>query len=126
VLIVSELEKENKDLRKEIDKLKKDTKDTGSAKPESTSSTTVKPVEDESVKQRLMELETALSEARQQLKEKETQLEAAEDGMPVGESSGMSFTAILIALILGLGIGSVLMYIYFDKRISQRFAGMKV
>lgn len=126
ILIVSEMEKENKALRKEIDKLKKNGTTNQTSKPESKSESTEKPLEDESVKQRLMEIETALTEARKQLKEKEAQLEAVEDSMPVGESSGISFTAILIALLLGLGIGGVLMYIYFDNRISQRFAGMKV
>lgn len=126
VLIVSELEKENKALRKEIDKLKTTSASPSSTKVETKTVTSEKPVEDESVKQRLMELETALSEASKQLQEKEAQLEAAKDGLPVVESSGISFTAILIALLLGLGIGGVLMYIYFDNRISQRFAGMKV
>jgi Tfp pilus assembly protein FimV len=126
VLIVTELEQENKALRKEIDKLKNNGTTTQTSKPESKTDASEKPLEDESVKQRLMEIETALTEARKQLQEKEAQLEAVEDSMPVGESSGISFTAILIALLLGLGIGGALMYIYFDNRISQRFAGMKV
>jgi SH3 domain protein len=123
ILVVADLKKENKALRKEIDAIKKD----GVATKTETKTVVVeKIVSDDAVKQRVMDLEASLEEARNQLAEKEAQLEEAQPGLVSTEGTGISFIVVLIALLLGLGIGAVFMYVYFDKRISQRFAGLKV
>ena len=123
ILVVADLKKENKALRKEIDSIKKG----GVATKTETKTVVVeKIVSDDAVKQRVMDLETSLEEARNQLAEKEALLEEAQPGITSSETTGMSFIVVLIALLLGLGIGAVLMYVYFDKRISERFAGLKV
>jgi SH3 domain protein len=123
ILVVDELKRENGALRNEIEKLKAD----GVATKAETKTVAVEePGNDDVVKQRLMELETSLDEARNQLAEKESELEDARAGLPLAQDASLPIIASLIALFLGLAIGSVLVYMYFEKRINQRFAGLRV
>lgn len=120
ILIVKELKTENKELRKEIEKLKKTT---------NKDQVTEKIVEvqvDPEQKQRLLDLEMALEEAKKQLEEQEIQLTEKESTTVYTEKEGISVKFFLITLLAGLMTGGGFMFYYFQQRMRKRFAGMKV
>lgn len=121
ILVVKEIKNENAKLRKELDAIKKGKKIT----PEKI----VEIKSDPAQKQRIIELEMALDEAKKQLAERPEQTEQAEEVRVVKVESGperLSLKMLLIALGAGLLTGAGLMFYYFNKRMRKRFAGMRV
>jgi len=118
ILLVDELKQENKSLQEQISQLKKGKNKT----PEKI----VEVKSDPQQKQRIMELELALDEARKQLSEQEDNIDVIE---PVSEPvtiEGFSAKQLLIAMFTGMIVGGVLMLYYFRQRMRKRFAGLRV
>jgi len=120
ILMVEELETENKELRKEIEKLKK------SSNKAQITEKIVEVQPDPDQKQRLMDLEIALEEAKKQLEEQEIQLAEKGSVTEYTQKQGTSFKLVLMALVAGLMTGAGFIFYYFQKRMRKRFAGMKV
>jgi SH3 domain protein len=120
ILMVKELETENKELRKEIEKLKK-----ASGKTQ-IKEKIVEVEADPEQKQRLLELEMALEEAKKQLEEQEIQLAEQGSVSEYTQKEGISFKLMLITLLAGLLTGAGFTFYYFQQRMRKRFAGMKV
>lgn len=120
ILMVKELETENKELRKEIEKLKKSSDKTQIKEK------IVELEVDPEHKQRLLELEMALEEAKKQLEEQEIQLTEKEGTTEYSDKKGISVKLFLITFLAGLMTGGGFMFYYFQQRMRKRFAGMKV
>jgi SH3 domain protein len=118
IILVDELKQENKSLQEQISQLKKG--------KNITSEKIVELKVDPQQKQRIVELELALDEARKQLSEQEDKMAVIQ---PVSESvtiEGFSAKQLLIALLSGMIAGGVFIFYYFRQRMRKRFAGLKV
>jgi SH3 domain protein len=118
ILLVDELKQENKSLQEQLSQLKKGNNKT----PEKIVEVQIDPQQ----KQRIVELELALDEARKQLSEQEDKIDEI---APVSESviiEGFSAKQLLIVMFAGMLVGGVLMFYYFRQRMRKRFAGLRV
>ena len=118
IMLAEELKQENKSLREQINQLMKSSNKT----PEKVVEVQIDPQQ----KQRIVELELALDEARKQLAEQQDQVVVEQ---PVSESVtivGFSVKQLFIAMFAGMLIGGAVMSYYFKQRMRKRFAGLKV
>jgi len=93
---------------------------------------------DPAQKQRILELEQALQEARTQLRELRARdaaptagkvsaaVEAATDAQRPSQAAAGTLIPVLLALLIGLLVGGGLAWWGYDRRIRRRFAGLRV
>jgi SH3 domain protein len=120
ILQLDILKDENKELRKEIERLKKSRQ--GTKEPEKVIEVQADPEQ----KQRLLELEMALEEAKKQLEEQEIQLAEKPGTSESIQVVRPSLKWLITVFLIGLITGSAYMFYHFQKRMRKRFAGMKV
>ncbi len=120
ILQVETLKDENKELRKEIERLKKSTQ--SAKEPEKVIEVQANPEQ----KQRLLELEMALEEAKKQLEEQENQLAERQATSDHTQVVRPSLKWLIFVFLAGLVTGSAYMFYHFQQRMRKRFAGMKV
>jgi len=118
ILLVEDMKQEIKSLQAEIKQLKKGDK----KELEKVVEVKIDPQQ----KQRIVELELALDEARKQLSEQDNNIPQHEALPEPSESRTLTVKVLFIVLLIGVLSGAGITTYYFNKRMRRRFAGLKV